>query len=312
MVNVFGHRTVWIGMAVATTLVVAAFGGSQARGVTGTIAFVAGGQDLVDLYVIRPDGTRLRQLTHDGADRTEQSPSWSPDGKSIAFIATTWQPKDHQYIPSSAITVIAANGSRRRTLFRTSKGSALALYDLAWSPNGQRIAFTWYRDPPGTYEVWLLRMDGSADAFTSPSRASSPNWAPDGQRLAYVGEDGIFVADVRTRSARLLKGTKTSGCPRWSPNGKWIAVCTSHGSGAKRFQSLDVLTPTGARRRQLVKAGLVATYAWAPDSEAILFGRSESNQGFLTAAPLFLASLRNGRVTPVPGTVGAGQASWHR
>jgi Tol biopolymer transport system component len=311
MVNVLTHRTGCIGMAVAATLVVAAFGGSQPKGVTGTIAFVAGERDVVDLYVIRPDGTRLRQVTRDGDDRVEQSPSWSPDGKSIAFISTTWRPQNHQYIPTSAITVIAANGSRRRILFRT-KASQLPLYDLAWSPNGRRIAFTWYRDPPGAYELWLLRMDGTADAFTSPSGAASPNWAPDGKRLAYVGQGGIFVANVRTRSARLLRGTKTSGCPRWSPNGRWIAVCTFHGSGAKRFQSLDVLTPTGGHRRQLVKAGLVAPYAWAPDSEAILFGRSESNQGFFAAAPLFLASLPDGRVTPVPGTVGAGQASWHR
>jgi Tol biopolymer transport system component len=306
MVNAVGRLTFWIGLTVAATLVVAGFGESKAKPFSGKIAFVASSGDVTDLFVIHADGTRLRQLTRDA--RGEASPTWSPDGKSLAFIATTWQPTTGQFIAKSAITVIAANGSKRRVLFRA-QSRQLPLYDLAWSPKGQRIAFTWLRDPG--FELWLLRLDGSADPFPSTSVGTS-SWAPDGKRLAYDGRDGIFIANVRTRSARLVKGTEKSACPKWSPNGRWIAVCTRNGAGATRFQSLDVMTPTGASRRQLVKGGVISPVAWAPNSEAILFDHIKDDQA---SGPrqLFIVSLRDARVTPVPGTVGVvGSASWHR
>jgi Tol biopolymer transport system component len=305
MVNAVGRLTFWIGLAVAATLVVTGFGESQPKPFSGTIAFVARSGDVSDIFVIHPDGTRLRQLTRDATD--EGSPTWSPDGRSLAFIATTWQLTTSQSIAKSAITVMAANGSKRRVLFRA-QGHQLPLYDLAWSPNGRRIAFVWYRDPK--FELWLLRLDGSADALQSPSVGSS-SWAPDGNRLAMDGLNGIFVANVRTRSVRFVKGTEKSGCPEWSPNGRWIAVCTSNGDGANRIQSLDVMTPTGAGRRQLVKGGVIRPAAWAPNSDAILFAHTKDDQG-LGPRQLFIVSLRDSRVTPVPGTVGAGSASWHR
>jgi Tol biopolymer transport system component len=303
MVNAFGRLTFWIGLAVAATLVVTGFGESQAKPFGGTIAFVARSGEVADLFVIHADGTRLRQVTRDA--REEQSPSWSPDGKSIAFIATTWRPSGEAM---STITIVTANGSKRRVLFRTQLRQ-LPLYDLAWSPNGPRIAFTWFRN--NAYELWLLRLDGSADPVTSMS-VSNPSWAPDGKRLAYVGSGGIFVANVATRRARFMDGTQKSGCPEWSPNGRWIAVCTGSEAGGKRLQSLDVMTPTGADRRQLVKGGVVTPVAWAPNSDAILFVRVTDDRGMGTRQ-LFIVSLRDGRVTPVPGTQGvASSASWHR
>jgi Tol biopolymer transport system component len=109
-----------------------------------------------------------------------------------------------------------------------------------------------------------------------------------------------------------MDGTQKSGCPEWSPNGRWIAVCTGSEAGGKRLQSLDVMTPTGADRRQLVKGGVVTPVAWAPNSDAILFVRVTDDRGMGTRQ-LFIVSLRDGRVTPVPGTQGvASSASWHR
>lgn len=305
MVNAVGRFTLLIGLAVAATLVVTGFRESQAKPFIGRIAFVARSGQTTDIFLIHADGTRMRQVTRDARD--EGSPTWSPDGKSLAFITTTWRLTTDQSNAQSTISVMAANGSKRRVLFRA-QAYQLPLYDLAWSP-GQRIAFVWYRDP--AFELWVLRLDGSADPVTSASVGSS-SWAPDGKRLAYDGRDGVFVANVKTRSARFVKGTEKSGCPEWSPNGKWIAVCTSNGDGANRIQSLDVMTPTGAHRRQLVKGGVINPVAWSPNSDAILFTHIKDDGG---SGPrqLFIVSLRDARVTPVPGTVGvAGSASWHR
>lgn len=157
----------------------------------------------------------------------------------------------------------------------------------------------------------MVPLDGSADPFTS-TWAQSPSWAPDGQRLAFESLSGIFVANVKTRKTRLVGGTSLSACPVWSPNGKWIAVCSSKDARTHQFHSLDVITPTGASRRRLVKGGVITPVAWAPSSEAILFSRVKDDRG-VEPRQLFIVSLRDHQVIPVPGTLGAmGSASWHR
>ena len=197
MVNAFGRFTFWIGLAVAATLVVTGFGESQARPFGGTIAFVARSGEAADLFVIHADGTRLRQVTRDA--REEQSPSWSPDGKSIALIATTWQPSGEAI---STITIVAANGSKRRVLFRTQL-QQLPLYDLAWSPNGRRIAFTWFRN--NAYGLWLLRLDGSAD--------------PRSRQRRFRTRAGRLTVSVLPTSAAVESSSRTSrlgGLDSWT------------------------------------------------------------------------------------------------
>jgi Tol biopolymer transport system component len=296
--------TIWLGSSLIATLLLTGFGAGAAKRFSGKIAFTARNGNTSDLYVIGADGTRLRQLTHDA--REEQSPSWSPDGKSIAFIATTFRDSGQT---DSAVTVVAADGSRRRVLLRT-QSDQVDVRDLAWSPNGRRIAFTWLRNEK--WELWLLRLDGSADPLTS-GVVSHPTWAPDGKRLAYASSSEIFVINVKTRKTRSL--ASGSQCPVWSPNGKWIAVCSSSpGTGTSQATSIDILNATGTTRRRVVKGGFNFPLAWSPASDAILFQRVKSYNTPGLDTQLFIVSLRDNRVTPVPGTVGAagGVASWHR
>ncbi len=304
MVNVAKRATIRVASAALAAALLAGFGGSGAARLSGTIAFAARTEDTAatDLYLIRADGTRFRQLTRDA--REEAGPTWAPDGKSIAFTATTFRP-DGTAI--SEISVMTRNGSKRRLLFRTpSRGADVT--DLAWSPDGRRLAFTWVRG--NAWHLWLLHLDGSIDPLTS-ELGQHASWAPDGKRLVYDGPGGIFVRNVETGKTRYVSGTADAAYPLWSPNGRWLVVASLN-RAINQFDALDVMTPTGAKRQQLVKGGVVSPVAWAPTSNAILFGRSQGSKG-LGARQLFILSLRDRRVTPVPGTVGvAGSASWHR
>jgi Tol biopolymer transport system component len=89
------------------------------------VAFVSAGKQ-EDLFVVRTNGTSLRQLTDD--IYKDRGPRWSPDGKQITFFSDR----------SGEIQIwsINADGSGMRQL--TYDGSAV--YGAIWSPDGIRLA----------------------------------------------------------------------------------------------------------------------------------------------------------------------------
>jgi TolB protein len=135
------------------------------------IAFVRG-YDLQmesDLYIMRADGTRARRLTH-GSD-LEEAPSWSPDGAWIAYkaypgiyvmpahghgkrrlltsglAAPAWSPDGKELAvveDRTAIKVVSLATRKARRLVVAKAGTAFqtAPDDLAWSPDGRRLAYT--------------------------------------------------------------------------------------------------------------------------------------------------------------------------
>jgi len=92
-------------------------------------------------------------------------------------------------------------GSQTRTL-------AVKWHNLepAWSPDGQRIAFSSNRD--GNYELYVMNADGSGQRRLTHNRPvdAGPSWSPDGKRLAFARDpwsedltyldDDVWVIDV--------------------------------------------------------------------------------------------------------------------
>jgi Tol biopolymer transport system component len=291
--------------ALVAGLLLSGFGEGQSARYSGTIAFVARTDNVADLYLITPDGKRRRQLTHD--TREEGTPTWAPNGKSIAFVSTRFGVGPSHQDSISTISAISTTGSRRRSLFHARFGQ-LALNDLAWSPDGRRIAFTWFRND--RYQLWLLRVARRSIAPVATD-AQQATWAPESRRLAYarIG-GGVTVENVETREARRVSGTFESACPVWSPNGRWIAVCSKTAAGNNQFSALQLMTPAGLHRRELLKSTFVMPIAWTPKIDAIYLGADKRSA---SRRALFIVSLRNHHITRVPGTEGAvGSASWHR
>lgn len=97
------------------------------------------------LMSIRPDGSGLTALT--AADENSGSPSWSPDGKQVAYRVTKG--------PVRGLHILDLASGKSRKLETGSE------YDVFpdWSPRGDWIAFTSKRD--GDYEIYRIRPDGS-------------------------------------------------------------------------------------------------------------------------------------------------------
>src|SRR3954463_5045287 len=109
------------------------------------IAFSSNGFDLQAIFVVKPDGTGLKQLSPEGA--FDLNPTWSPDGRRLLF--TDFQD----------LYVMNADGSGRARLVegRSEVGTA------RWSPDGKLIAFT-FQDFVGdefVVDLWVMRSDGS-------------------------------------------------------------------------------------------------------------------------------------------------------
>ena len=105
------------------------------------------------------DGSNQTILTDDGS-----SPTWSPDGKIIAF--TTWSGGKH------TINSISADGSNR-TLISYEGG-----FGPRWSPDAKKIAFVYQID--GKWQIYVMNADGTNRSRITDSALGSwsPSWLP--------------------------------------------------------------------------------------------------------------------------------------
>lgn len=181
------------------------FGGSVvlSEGTNISVALSPDGRRLaVDLvaaiWVLPVSGGPARRLTGDLQDAT--LPSWSPDGRSIAFQSF----RDGNF----HLYVVDARGGEPRQLTR----GPFDHREPAFSPDGSRIAFT--SDRGGCYGVWLLDVaSGDVTALTGPpDEAAAPRWSPDGERIVFTAnENAVDVVTVATAERVRVATAPTGG-----------------------------------------------------------------------------------------------------
>ena len=161
-------------------------------------SLAASGFDLAELYLCRPDGAGLVQLTRLGG--SNGNPAWSPDGRAIAFTH------------GNEVWVVGADGSGPRPL-------GLRGGQPAWSPDGGRIAFVGPVD--NIVRLQIANADGSNGRVVPtvvPAAWSAPTWSPDGTRLVFESEDGELrsVALDGSDVLFLTVGAGLDADPDWS------------------------------------------------------------------------------------------------
>jgi Tol biopolymer transport system component len=208
------------------------------------------------------------------------APSWSPDGRSIAFTSFRNGRGD--------IYVMDARGSNQRRLTLDPAHDDLP----TWSPDGTRIAFVSTRD--GNLEIYVMNADGSSQTRLtfSPGADFGPTWSPDGKRIAWRSDrDGN--AEIYSMSAdgsdqlRLTNDPSSDHTPAWGPDGR-IAWISNTGTGAKT--SLYLMNADGTDAHRITRAFWNELRpAWSPDGSLIAFQADRDppvgNQEIYVVAP---------------------------
>jgi TolB protein len=217
-----------------------------------------------DIWVADPDGRHARRLTRGRGP--EFDPTWSPDGKQIAY-----RDSRRGLNVDDEIYVVDASGRHRRNLTRNPSNQ----WSPAWSADGGLIAFY-------DGQLSVMRADGSHQRPLTEIEGEYPAWAPDGKRIAFMsaapGARGsnpnydIFVANRDgSRLRKLTSWPGEDGWPAWSPDGRWLAFSSTHGASGGARYALYVMRDDGSGTRRLRTGGEGDFPVWAPDGQTIMF-----------------------------------------
>jgi Tol biopolymer transport system component len=268
------------------------------------VAYTAYSRTGGTIAVTSPGGAKTRTLTPSSLASSDAA--WSPDGRRIAFSATSGP------MANIDVYVMAADGSGRRRLTLSPEADS----NPTWSPDGTAIAFERDRacdaEGCGAQEVWVMRADGTRQRrLTSGSTLDGdPAWSPDGRHIAFVSRRGIGASALFTMRAdgttrkRITRPINADN-PSWAPDGRTIAFDASLVSQPATGPQVNVYSiPTGgsASPRQLIADA--SDPAWSPDGSRLAYVTATQAIAAIPAA--------GGSATRLvaAGRYGAAQPAW--
>lgn len=147
-----------------------------------------------EIWVMDADGSNPKKLTEHGMD-----PTWSPDGRQIAFASR----RDGTF----QIYAMNSDGSNVRRLTKNNAEDS----SPSWAPDGGAIA---YISATGDDRrgLFLMGPDGSDPHGLAHSKHQDfcfPSWSPDGKVI-------VFSALTRLGSQGIVVGEEKPRCEQWS------------------------------------------------------------------------------------------------
>jgi TolB protein len=150
------------------------------------------------LLIISLENYQSNNLTD--LDGCEFEASWSPDSSFVVFSS------NH----NGDLDLFTSKVGPKATTTNLTDTRGVDEYEPAWSPDGQKIAFTRFRPPaspdePIEQDIYLLNVnDGTTQNITNTADLHEYQavWSPDGSKLAFTSESEttltIDVIDVQS------------------------------------------------------------------------------------------------------------------
>jgi Tol biopolymer transport system component/DNA-binding winged helix-turn-helix (wHTH) protein len=241
-----------------------------------TLAFVRENTPVTgDIHVVPVTGGEPRRVTYDNATHTFTNGiigglAWTADGREIIFSSTRGG------IPS--LWRVAVSGGDQA---RLAEGGDNTYYPTV-SRQGHRLAYTQLFGGTPVYRIEVPNSTGRPHLATrliaSTQTAASPQYSPDGKRIAFdsnrSGNREIWVSDSEGQKLSCLTsfGRGVAGTPRWSPDGKQIAFDFREAGDADVYVlSIEERVP----RRITMEPSDDSVPSWSKDGRWIYF---ESNR----------------------------------
>ena len=238
--------------------------------------------------------TRYRLMLADSDGANEQtllsssepiiSPSWSPDGKKVAYVSfETGLAK--VYIQN------IATGERNSVLSKNTQISS-----PSWSPDGKYLSLTLYQD--GNAEIYILRLrDKTLTRMTNQFAIDTESsWSPKGNKILFTsgrsGSPQIYELDLRRLNAKAkrlsFEGTYNAKAS-YLPNEEGIIFVHRSVNGlfhiALKYKKENFI-------RILTEAKMDESPSVAPNGNMVIYGTTEGDQSMLAGFSLSGASFK--------------------
>jgi dipeptidyl aminopeptidase/acylaminoacyl peptidase len=274
---------------------------------------------VTQIWLATTDGKENRQITF--GEKSSANPKFSPDGSMLAFTSNR---KDNR----NQIYVLRVAGGEAEQI--TDGKSAAGNFE--WSPDGKWIAYTmsdakssdeeandrgrndfrWFEENYKLARLYVVPLAKDANGKRDPKKLTDVNrhvtsfdWSPDGSRIVFAHVTSPAVNDwptsdvsiVDVTSARITPFAATPNAedsPRYSPDGRWIAISTSDGPPRWAQSDRIAVHPASggaAKLMALSHDGQPAILAWNPDSRGILFSEARG-----TGTTLYGANVEAGTI----------------
>ena len=245
-------------MLTVLTVVVAGCGGESAPEQTRNGLIAAANQDGIHLF--EEDGTLVRVLP---GTKGVAEPTWSRDGDMLAA--------------SEGLDVVTLRPDGTRVARVIDNASA-----PSWSPDGSELVVM--RDTCGDDEQCLLELDNPYDLFvvradgsdprritTHPGYDGDPHWSPDGEWIAFTGDDGLYLVRPDGRDRKRILPGDVPYARDWRPDGTKLLFEDVDEDPAVGIEVAALDVETGETSRLSNEQGHDLLPTWSPDGEKIAF-----------------------------------------